>query len=91
MSKEMMDMLTRMGSDENDATIMPLIHDMMSNLLSKDVLYPSLKDISLKVFLICFNLLRPAVLEIKYINNPTGHTISQCVCFLTSLSFQEAQ
>ena len=50
MSKEMMDMLSKMNSDEGDATIMPLIHDMMSNLLSKDVLYPSLKDISLKVF-----------------------------------------
>lgn len=38
------------GCDDNtDADIIPMMQGMMKSLLSKDVLYPSLKDISAQV------------------------------------------
>jgi len=38
------------GSDDTaDANLIPMMQGMMKSLLSKDVLYPSLKDISAQV------------------------------------------
>ena len=40
------------GGDEDaaaDADLIPVMHGVMKSLLSKDVLYPSLKDISSQV------------------------------------------
>lgn len=38
------------GSDDTaDASLIPMMQGMMKSLLSKDVLYPSLKDISTQV------------------------------------------
>ena len=42
------------GSDDTaDADIIPMMQGMMKSLLSKDVLYPSLKDISAQVLKFC--------------------------------------
>ena len=40
-----------LGMDEGDgeASILPIMQSIMQNLLSKDVLYPSLKEITEKV------------------------------------------
>lgn len=47
-----------LGMDEGDGegNILPIMQSIMQNLLSKDVLYPSLKEITEKVweFLLCF-------------------------------------
>lgn len=37
------------GAEGDDTDFMPMMQDMMKNLLSKEVLYPSLKEISEKV------------------------------------------
>lgn len=39
------------GAQGEDGDFIPMMQNMMSNLLSKDVLYPSLKDLSDKVCL----------------------------------------
>ena len=42
------------GSDDTaDADIIPMMQGMMKSLLSKDILYPSLKDISAQVIKLC--------------------------------------
>jgi len=43
------------GGEEGgeDGEFMPMMQDMMKNLLSRDVLYPSLKEISAQVCLFC--------------------------------------
>lgn len=38
-----------MGDGDGDGSILPLMQSIMQNLLSRDVLYPSLKDITEKV------------------------------------------
>ena len=37
------------GADEDGSGIIPMMQQMMKNLLSKDVLYPAIKDIRDKV------------------------------------------
>jgi len=37
------------ADDSTDADLIPMMQGMMKSLLSKDVLYPSLKDISAQV------------------------------------------
>lgn len=48
-----------LGMEEGDGegTILPIMQNIMQNLLSKDVLYPSLKEITEKVvnFYLCFS------------------------------------
>jgi len=45
------------GSDDTaDADLIPMMQGMMKSLLSKDVLYPSLKDISTQVLKLPFSL-----------------------------------
>ncbi len=49
---ELVKMLSGMGMNEgglSEEGMMPMMQQMMKQLLSKDVLYPSLKDISAKV------------------------------------------
>lgn len=48
---ELVKMLSGMGMGEgmSEEGIMPMMQQMMKQLLSKDILYPSLKDISSKV------------------------------------------
>jgi len=46
------------GSDDTaDADLIPMMQGMMKSLLSKDVLYPSLKDISAQVSKLSFSCL----------------------------------
>ena len=54
MDDEMMKMFSGMGLEAGgpDEGFMPMMQNMMKTLLSKDVLYPSLKEISEKV---CFD------------------------------------
>ena len=40
-----------MGDGFNEASFMPMMQQMMKQLLSKDILYPSLKEIALKVII----------------------------------------
>lgn len=38
------------GGGESEANFIPMMQNMMSNLLSKEILYPSLKDLADKVY-----------------------------------------
>ena len=40
------------GGDDGEASFIPMMQNMMSNLLSKEILYPSLKDLADKVSLL---------------------------------------
>lgn len=54
--KLMTDTISGVGAEgaADDDDFMPMMQGMMKNLLSKDILYPSLKDISTKVDFSCF-------------------------------------
>ena len=47
--KAMMDMNLDGGGSEGELDFLPLMQGMMENLLSKEVLYPALKDLQDKV------------------------------------------
>lgn len=40
------------GGGDGEASFIPMMQNMMSNLLSKEILYPSLKDLADKVSLL---------------------------------------
>ena len=42
------------GGGADDGNILPIMQSIMQNLLSKEVLYPSLKEITGKVCMRCF-------------------------------------
>lgn len=58
-----------LGMDEGDGegTILPIMQSIMQNLLSKDVLYPSLKEIDPnQLNSPCFPELKASVLEYQF-------------------------